>query len=646
MVLFAAGFGLGLGTIAGLSVGPYIFERLLVPKHYSKTLGEHADKDRLVDVPEAGAPVTAEMRSLLEFTEPWTTSPDYERVSMINRVLAVMWPTLTKAIMTEVLKQVKPQLDKQVFAKYAFIEDVVLGTQSMKDNESWETWIRDKDFTIGSIPPRVGGIKSYNTSDDEVILEIPFVWGANCKFDLGVFLRLGPIRLYVPLQIANLSIKVEPRITIKPLVEDIPCVGGATVTLLRAPHVDMSIKLIKGVDLLALPIIQDGLRFAIQHVLGGMMIYPNCMSFPIMKNFGVPPPPIGALNIKLLRGENIKGGDDTYIKIQVRSGRSVTSNTVKNTMNPEYNQEFNMIVDDLQAQKLKLTVYNDDLGWNDTPLAVGTVNFGELQPSEVSVEDEFVPADFIKAPMNEQLIAVQLEKYIPKDNFAMAGVKTFTKLGSRAGSIFGRGAGDASKRQEPTVGTLYLKVMFMPFLQPTFDDEDEEEEKKKKKKPLPPRPAGRNINHDVHEKTKGVLTVHLIRCVNLHGENPTSWVRMIASDEESDVDQEHRSRQIFSENSPRWGDKFDFVMITAGSTLYFTVYDKASLTSSLVSTVNIFGKKKKEEDKDRVLGKLMIPVRDVVRNGSIKDTWVLQDTEKGAIELAMTWQTCEIPDQL
>lgn len=36
---------------------------------------------------------------------------------MINRILAVMWPTLTKAIITEVMKQAKPQLEKQVFEK-------------------------------------------------------------------------------------------------------------------------------------------------------------------------------------------------------------------------------------------------------------------------------------------------------------------------------------------------------------------------------------------------------------------------------------------------------------------------------------------------------------------------------------------------
>lgn len=39
------------------------------------------------------------------------------QVTMINRILAVMWPHVTTAVMKDVLKQVGPILEKQVFAK-------------------------------------------------------------------------------------------------------------------------------------------------------------------------------------------------------------------------------------------------------------------------------------------------------------------------------------------------------------------------------------------------------------------------------------------------------------------------------------------------------------------------------------------------
>ena len=42
-----------------------------------------------------------------------------------------------------------------------------------------------------------------------------------------------------------------------------------------------------------------------QRILGEMVIYPATLAFPIMKQFGLPPPPKGALQVKLLHGEGL-----------------------------------------------------------------------------------------------------------------------------------------------------------------------------------------------------------------------------------------------------------------------------------------------------------------------------------------------------
>lgn len=118
-------------------------------------------------------------------------------------------------------------------AQYPYVEDVLLGTASMKDvqlDELAEQWVKDKvglspagraggcgllrarrgaacleatpqlcphqcspsfaccatqEFTIGSHPPRLAGIKSYNTPDDEVMLETPIIWGSNSQVRAG-----------------------------------------------------------------------------------------------------------------------------------------------------------------------------------------------------------------------------------------------------------------------------------------------------------------------------------------------------------------------------------------------------------------------------------------------------------------------------
>eukprot|EP00955_Chlamydomonas_euryale_P098049 365122-Chlamydomonas_euryale.AAC.48 len=41
----------------------------------------------------------------------------------------------------------------------------------------------------------------------------------------------------------------------------------------------------------------------------------------------------------------------------------------------------------------------------------------------------------------------------------------------------------------------------------------------------------------------------------------------------------------------------------------------------------------------QVIGKLHIPVVDIARNGAMKDIWTLQDTERGQVEMVLSWQT-------
>lgn len=55
-----------------------------------------------------------------------------------------------------------------------------------------------------------------------------------------------------------LQLKARARITLKPLVETIPCLGAVTVSLLEVPTVDLGLMLLNHLDIMALP----GLNFA------------------------------------------------------------------------------------------------------------------------------------------------------------------------------------------------------------------------------------------------------------------------------------------------------------------------------------------------------------------------------------------------
>ena len=74
--------------------------------------------------------------------------------------------------------------------------------------------------------------------------------------------------------------------------------------------------------------------------------------------------------LQILKVEHItSGGDllskvDPYVELLVRD-RGQRTKTIWNTKNPEFNEVFNLIVDDLNTQVLTLHLHDDDMGFND-----------------------------------------------------------------------------------------------------------------------------------------------------------------------------------------------------------------------------------------------------------------------------------------
>jgi Ca2+-dependent lipid-binding protein len=56
-----------------------------------------------------------------------------------------------------------------------------------------------------------------------------------------------------------MQLKARARITLKPLVETIPCLGAVNISLLEVPTVDLALSIINSPDLMAIP----GLNLAV-----------------------------------------------------------------------------------------------------------------------------------------------------------------------------------------------------------------------------------------------------------------------------------------------------------------------------------------------------------------------------------------------
>jgi hypothetical protein len=93
--------------------------------------------------------------------------------------------------------------------------------------------IRIDKLDLGTVPPRVDCFKSFETGEDELIIETPAFWGGDISLRVTAVVKAGNKTIDVPVDVGNIQFKALTRITVKPLVETLPCLGGVTVSLME-----------------------------------------------------------------------------------------------------------------------------------------------------------------------------------------------------------------------------------------------------------------------------------------------------------------------------------------------------------------------------------------------------------------------------
>lgn len=225
--------------------------------------------------------------------------------------------------------------------------------------------IRIDKLDLGERPFRVDSFKTYQTLEDEIIIEAPTFWGGDMHIRATAVLKLGGVLVDVPVDVSDISFKVLARIIIKPLVETLPCVGGVTLALLEDPVVDCTVNILDSPDIMAIPPVPLVLKAGIKVVAGKMLMYPNEFCVPLMPGFGLPPPPQGMLRVRVVCGHGMKSSlldkVDPFVTLEIRKGRSVRTRTINNNTDPTWDEDLDLVVDDPATQALIVTVLDDDL---------------------------------------------------------------------------------------------------------------------------------------------------------------------------------------------------------------------------------------------------------------------------------------------
>lgn len=320
------------------------------PHGFGERVDADLDSDESVPYPLPGSlKASPSLRSALQDASPSLADPEYERLLFVNTVMGAAWPRVGPAVLDLVRAAMDVQLEAQLYGKYGGV-------------------VRKVDLVrldLGPTPPRVDSIRSVRLPGEEMAIETALLWGGGLDVRVDVTLGIGDYGVTLPVEVRNVSVRALARVTVSPLVDRLPCVGGLKVSLLEIPTVDAELRIAGSPDLLALPGVPQALRLGMGFGLGPIALYPSAVRVPIMENFGRPPEPTGMLRVRLLGARGLRSDMfdkvDPFVTFEVREDRPLRSSAKDNDENPNWDEEFEFVVDDPNTQFLTVMVRDDDL---------------------------------------------------------------------------------------------------------------------------------------------------------------------------------------------------------------------------------------------------------------------------------------------
>ncbi|CAN1157751.1 Calcium-dependent lipid-binding protein, partial [Linum perenne] len=313
----------------------------------------------------------------------WISFPVFEQVKWMNKKLGKLWPYVADAATMVVKESVEPLLE----------EYRPPGITSLKFSK----------FSMGTVPPKIEGIRVQSLKKGQVIMDIDFRWCGDPSIILGVEAAMVAS---IPIQLKDLEMYSVIRVIFQ-LSEDIPCISAVVVALLSEPKpkIEYVLKAVGG-SLTAIPGLSDMIDDTVNTIVTDMLQWPHRIVVPIG---GVPVDtsdlelkPQGKLTVTLVKANDLKnkemiGKSDPYVVLYIRPVFKVKSNVVENNLNPVWNQTFELIAEDKETQSIILEVFDKDIG-QDKRLGIVKIPLIDLEAeSWKDMELRLMPAlDMLK----------------------------------------------------------------------------------------------------------------------------------------------------------------------------------------------------------------------------------------------------------
>lgn len=354
-----------MGLISGMVMG--VMVGVAIMAGWSRVMRRRSTKRiaKAADIKVLGSLSRDDLRKLCGDNFPeWISFPQFEQVKWLNKHLSKLWPFVVEAATVVVKESVEPLLD----------DYRPPGIKSLKFSK----------FSLGNVSPKIEGIRIQNLQPGQIIMDIDFRWGGNPS----IILAVDAVVASLPIQLKDLQVYTVIRVIFQ-LSEDIPCISAVVVALLADPEpkIQYTLKAIGG-SLTAVPGLSDMIDDTVNSIVSDMLLWPHRHVVKLGVNVDTSDlelKPQGRLSVTVvkatsLRNKEMIGKSDPYVKLYVRPMFKVKTKVIDDDLNPEWNETFDLIVEDKETQSVIFEVYDEDKLQQDKRLGVAKLAANTLEP--------------------------------------------------------------------------------------------------------------------------------------------------------------------------------------------------------------------------------------------------------------------------
>ncbi|KAL9691482.1 hypothetical protein QQ045_011906 [Rhodiola kirilowii] len=337
-----------MGLISGIIMGVLFGIGLIAGWYRMMQYRSTKRVAKAVDIKVLGSLSRDDLRKICgDNFPPWISFPAFEQVKWLNKLLCKLWPFIADAASMVIKESVEPLLE----------DYRPPGISSLKFSK----------LTLGTVPPKIEGIKVQSLKQGQITMDIDFRWGGDPNIVLGVEALVASI----PIQLKDLQVFTVIRVIFQ-LSEEIPCISAVVVALLSEPkpRIDYTLKAVGG-SLTAVPGLSDMIDDTVTSIVTDMLQWPHRIVVPLggvdVDTSDLELKPQGKLTVTVIRANDLKnmemiGKSDPYAVLYIRPLFKFKTNTIDNNLNPVWDETFELLAEDKETQSLVLEVFDKDIG--------------------------------------------------------------------------------------------------------------------------------------------------------------------------------------------------------------------------------------------------------------------------------------------